>query len=247
KWVCHTFLLVLAVILRGLSGFLSRIPFKVVDVGGNVTLHCPVLNKEDSFFYWYKQPFGHMMETVASVNLGAKKLTEQFNNNRFNVTKGASQHSLTITNISKEDEAAYLCQTGTAYSQSFAAGIYLVVNGKLCYVKSNRSFETASVQEGDMVTLHCSLLSKTPVVSSQYSAKYNVHWFRVGSGESHLSFIYTHKNSSDAHKSSCVHRLSKTIRNSSDTGTYYCAVVTCGEILFGEGTKVETNLNWQLQ
>ncbi|XP_035983693.1 uncharacterized protein LOC118557576 [Fundulus heteroclitus] len=225
------------------NGDPPQILFKVVDVGGNVTLHCPVLNKEDSFFYWYKQPFGHMMETVASVNLGAKKLTEQFNNNRFNVTKGASQHSLTITNISKEDEAAYLCQTGTAYSQSFAAGIYLVVNdcNRETVTRVRQTPETASVQEGDMVTLHCSLLSKTPVVSSQCSAKYDVYWFRVGSGESHLSFIYTHKNSSDAHKSSCVHRLSQSIRNSSDTGIYYCAVVTCGEILFGEGTKVETN------
>ncbi|XP_035983438.1 uncharacterized protein LOC110369460 [Fundulus heteroclitus] len=220
-----------------------QIPFKVVDVGGNVTLHCPVSNTGGKFFHWYKQPLGHMMQTVASASIAGLKLTEQFKNNRFNLAEGASQYSLTIKNISKDDEAAYLCQNGTAYFQSFAAGVYLAVNdcNRETVTRVRQTPETASVQEGDMVTLHCSLLSKTPVVSSQCSAKYDVHWFRVGSGESHLSFIYTHKNSSDAHNSSCVHRLSKTIRNSSDTGIYYCAVVTCGEILFGEGTKVETN------
>lgn len=28
----------------------------------------------------------------------------------------------------------------------------------------------------------------------------------------------------------------------SDSGTYYCTVVTCGQILFGEGAKVETSM-----
>lgn len=39
----------------------------------------------------------------------------------------------------------------------------------------------------------------------------------------------------------CIYHLSKTIQNLSDTGTYYCAVVTCGVILFGEGSKVDTS------
>uniref|UniRef100_A0A1A7X7N6 Novel immune-type receptor 4 n=1 Tax=Iconisemion striatum TaxID=60296 RepID=A0A1A7X7N6_9TELE len=29
--------------------------------------------------------------------------------------------------------------------------------------------------------------------------------------------------------------------SSSDPGTYYCAVATCGQIIFGNGTKVETD------
>uniref|UniRef100_A0A3Q2T5E0 Ig-like domain-containing protein n=1 Tax=Fundulus heteroclitus TaxID=8078 RepID=A0A3Q2T5E0_FUNHE len=129
------------------------IPFKVVDVGGNVTLHCPVSNTGGKFFHWYKQPLGHMMQTVASASIAGLKLTEQFNNSRFKLAAGASQYSLTIKNISKEDEAAYLCQNGTAYFQSFAAGIYLAVNGKLCYVKSNRSFEVRRVSIYGVATI----------------------------------------------------------------------------------------------
>uniref|UniRef100_A0A3Q2X9G0 Immunoglobulin subtype domain-containing protein n=1 Tax=Haplochromis burtoni TaxID=8153 RepID=A0A3Q2X9G0_HAPBU len=40
---------------------------------------------------------------------------------------------------------------------------------------------------------------------------------------------------------SCVYRLSKNI-SSSDSGTYYCAVATCGEILFGNGTKLDSRV-----
>ncbi|XP_027863860.1 uncharacterized protein LOC114138673 isoform X2 [Xiphophorus couchianus] len=219
-----------------------QISLKLVDVGGNVSLHCPVTKTERKFFYWYKQPLGHMLQTVATGSLTEKKLDEQFNNSRFNLTAGDSQCSLTIKNISKEDEATYFCQSGTAYFQSFAAGMYLAVNDHdsrtLTHVRQTP--ETTSVQDGDTVNLHCSLLSKTSVNSSQCPAKNNVYWFRVGFGASHSSFIYTNQNSCDAQQRSCDYRLSKTIQNSSDAGMYYCAVVTCGKILFGEGTKVET-------
>uniref|UniRef100_A0A3P9PI37 Ig-like domain-containing protein n=1 Tax=Poecilia reticulata TaxID=8081 RepID=A0A3P9PI37_POERE len=220
-----------------------QIPLKEVEVGGNVTLHCPRSNNEGDFFYWYKQPLGHMLQTVATSILGEQKLSEQFNNNRFKFTPGDSQYSLTIKDIIKEDEATYFCQSGTAYFQSFATGIYLVVNDcrsrTLTHVRQTP--ETTSVQEGDTANLHCSLLSNTSVKSGQCPAENNVYWFRVGFGASHSSFIYANKSSNRSGNSSCVFQLSKTIQNSSDTGIYYCAVVTCGKILFGEGTTVETS------
>ncbi|KAF7660988.1 hypothetical protein LDENG_00271130 [Lucifuga dentata] len=37
---------------------------------------------------------------------------------------------------------------------------------------------------------------------------------------------------------SCAYSFSKNI-SSSDAGTYYCAVASCGEILFGNGTKLD--------
>ncbi|KAG7465286.1 hypothetical protein MATL_G00174750 [Megalops atlanticus] len=38
---------------------------------------------------------------------------------------------------------------------------------------------------------------------------------------------------------SCVYTLPKRNLSPSDSGTYYCAVATCGEILFGNGTKMD--------
>ncbi|XP_041713226.1 uncharacterized protein LOC121546202 [Coregonus clupeaformis] len=95
---------------------------------------------------------------------------------------------------------------------------------------------------GENVTLQCTVLSET------CTAEHSVYWFRAGSGESHPGVIYTPGNRSDeCEKSpetpsptkSCVYNLSKNNLSLSDSGTYYCAVATCGEILFGNGTKLD--------
>uniref|UniRef100_A0A674EF42 Ig-like domain-containing protein n=1 Tax=Salmo trutta TaxID=8032 RepID=A0A674EF42_SALTR len=76
----------------------------------------------------------------------------------------------------------------------------------------------------------------------------HVYWFRHGSGESHPAIIYTHGDRSDqcekspeagSHTQSCVYNLPKRNLSLSDAGTYYCAVASCGEIMFGNGTKLD--------
>ncbi|XP_074505790.1 uncharacterized protein LOC141775950 [Sebastes fasciatus] len=220
-----------------------QISTTVVEVGGNVTLHCPFSKEKGQSFYLYKQSLGYLAQTVVAVVVGRITPTEQFNNPRFTATKEATQYSLTIRNVSKEDEATYFCfKGGTSYSQSFVNGIFLAVNDhkhqKFFYVKQSPKL----VQPGDSVTLQCSLLSKNKEVPCP--GEQDVYWFRSGSRESHPGIIYTHSDEEEEKR--CVYSLSKTIQNSSDNGTYYCAVVTCGEILFGEGTKVETSKFLQL-
>ncbi|XP_050928468.1 uncharacterized protein LOC108895081 isoform X3 [Lates calcarifer] len=221
----------------------QQISVNVVEVGGNVTLQCQISEKEGQFFNWYRQTPGYMVQTVAKGTYSKQTLTGQFDNSRFKVTEGEAEYLLTINNVTKEDEATYFCQSGAAYSQSFVNGTYLAVNDqnqqKSVHVK--QSPETASVQLGEPVTLQCSLLSKNKETRVQCPGEHSVHWFRAGSGGSHPGIIYTQRNRCDEQEErSCVYSLSKTIQDSSDSGTYYCAVVTCGEILFGEGTKVET-------
>ncbi|XP_059201634.1 uncharacterized protein LOC131981375 [Centropristis striata] len=210
-----------------------------VEVGGNVTLQCPVSATDGNFFYWYKQSLGHMVQTVASVIVGKLTVGEQVS--RFTLTQEDSQYFLTIRNVNKMDEATYFCQIGTAYLQSLVSVTFLAVNDcnqqKSFYVK--QSPETEWVQQGEPVTLQCSFLPKNKENTAQCPAEHSVYWFRSGSGGSHPDVLYTH--SDEQEERSCVHSLSKTIQDSSDTGTYYCAVVTCGQILFGEGTRVETS------
>ncbi|XP_034546305.1 uncharacterized protein LOC117817663 [Notolabrus celidotus] len=100
----------------------------------------------------------------------------------------------------------------------------------------------------DSKTLLCSFLYDPE--NKPCSGKHRVFWFRAGSGESRPSFIYTHGNRSDGCEESseapsmqkCIYSFSKTF-SSSDVGTYYCAVAACGEILFGNGTKLNIEGN----
>ncbi|XP_073343174.1 uncharacterized protein [Pagrus major] len=221
-----------------------QIPPTVAELGANLTLTCPVSGQESGLFYWYKMKFGYMVQTVAAGSLYKISLLGQFNTSRFTLTQADDLYFLKITNVTKEDEATYLCQSGAAYTMRFTQGTVLVVNDPKNNQKSiyvHQSPVTASVEPGALITLQCSLLSKNKDNSVQCPGEPSVYWFRAGSGGSPPSIIYPHRNGScDQKERSCVYSLSKTIQSTADNGTYYCAVVTCGQILFGEGTKVET-------
>ncbi|MEQ2238561.1 hypothetical protein ILYODFUR_034365 [Ilyodon furcidens] len=94
-----------------------------------------------------------------------------------------------------------------------------------------------SVRPEDSVTLQCSVLSDFE--NKTCSGDLSVFWFR--SDRSHPGIIYTNGNKDDGcekrsdSQKKCV--FSKNV-SSSDTGTYYCAVATCGEILFGNRAKL---------
>ncbi|KAF3838706.1 hypothetical protein F7725_010474 [Dissostichus mawsoni] len=97
------------------------------------------------------------------------------------------------------------------------------------------------VHPGVSATLQCSVLSDSE--DKKCPGEHSVHWFGVRSDKSYPNIIYTDgneqnecKKTSDT-KKSCVYHLSKNF-SSSDAGIYYCAVATCGEILFGDGTKL---------
>uniref|UniRef100_A0AAY5ESE8 Ig-like domain-containing protein n=1 Tax=Electrophorus electricus TaxID=8005 RepID=A0AAY5ESE8_ELEEL len=94
------------------------------------------------------------------------------------------------------------------------------------------------VPPGESVFLQCTVLSE------RRTAELRVLWFRAAAGDSHPEIIYTHHNSShqceiSSSPHSCVYNFSKSVLSLSDTGTYYCAVATCGKILLGNGTTVD--------
>ncbi|KAM4585853.1 uncharacterized protein V3H82_004841 isoform 1-T1 [Fundulus diaphanus] len=217
-----------------------QIPLTLVDVGDNVTFHCNTSDKELKFVYWYKQSLGYMVESVASAVVGKPRLNEKFKGSRFAVELEGSCYTLTISDVRKEDEATYLCHTGTTYSQKFMYATFLAVTDhkhqKSLYLEQHP--DTELVQPEETVILQCSLLSKNKgKVSCQ--TKPSVFWFRAESERFHPGIIYTQRNISDEDlERSCSYSLS--VRDSSDAGTYYSAVVTCGSILLDEGTKVET-------
>ncbi|XP_028272735.1 uncharacterized protein LOC114443024 [Parambassis ranga] len=223
------------------SEFDHQTSLTVAEHGDNLTLTC--LGIEYGMFYWFKMDFGYMAGSIVRGSFDRVTLEKSFDKRKFMVEKVGNVYSLTITNVSKEDEAVYFCQTGSSYEIMIRNVTVLAVNDpktkqKSVYVKQSPNMK--SVPLGDTVNLQCSLFSGNKENTDQCPGNHSVYWFRAGSG-SYPGIIYTDRSSGEEQEDRrCDYRLPKTIRGSADTGTYYCAVVTCGQILLGEGTTVAT-------
>uniref|UniRef100_A0A8C8C254 Ig-like domain-containing protein n=1 Tax=Oncorhynchus tshawytscha TaxID=74940 RepID=A0A8C8C254_ONCTS len=216
------------------------------NVGDTVTLQCFYEGNMAMHFSWYKQPLGEKPQVISTVYRydEAPTFYHEFKGNpRYSVQSGQGINHLSISDINSLDSALYYC--GSAHSNVLEFGKGTFLNIKDSGSNSKTVVEqpvSESVQPGDSVTLNCTIHTET------CAGEYSVYWFRHGSGESHPGIIYTHGDRSDqCEKSpeagsptqSCVYNLLKRNLNLSDAGTYYCAVALCGEILFGEGTKLD--------
>ncbi|KAL3973323.1 elongation factor 1-delta [Sarotherodon galilaeus] len=218
----------------------QQISLTVAKLGDNVTLTCDLSGSDTKLFYWFKLNFGYMIQTVTKGTYEKMSLNGQFNNSRFSATKVGKMLSLNIRNVSKEDEATYFCQAGSSQSISFINGTIVAVNDPKTQQKSNTMKQTPAVESvrlSEPKTLQCSFLSKDENGKHQSPNEDKVHWFK-GVSESHPGIIY-HGSIKNKEDRRCDYSLSKTITNSPDAGMDYCALVTCGEILFGKRTKVE--------
>ncbi|XP_056456571.1 uncharacterized protein LOC130390565 [Gadus chalcogrammus] len=111
---------------------------------------------------------------------------------------------------------------------------------------------SASAQLGDPVALQCSITSQRTDHSNKCQGEPSVYWFRSGSRPSHPAVVYMNGNRSGECQNSsgppsapqsCVYTLPKNNVDSSDAGTYYCALAACGEVVFGNGTKLDVLQN----
>ncbi|CAB1351602.1 unnamed protein product [Coregonus sp. 'balchen'] len=215
------------------------------NVGDTVVLHCLYKSDMAMHFSWYKQPFGekpHLISTIYKYDKGATFYHEFKDNPRFSVQSSKGINHLSISDMKSSDSATYYCGSAHSNVVEFGKGTILNVKGSEFNSKTVlQQSVSESVQPGDSVTLNCTIHTET------CAAGHSVYWFRHGSGESHPGIIYTHGDRSDQCENSpeagsptqsCVYNLPKRNLSLSDAGTYYCAVASCGEILFGDGTKL---------
>ncbi|XP_036403566.1 uncharacterized protein LOC118790681 [Megalops cyprinoides] len=216
------------------------------ELGDDVTLQCFYPRDQTSYLSWYKQTVGQNPELISSSYKHSQDVLfyNGFKDSpRFTVHGGEGRNHLTISNLQPSDSAMYYCGRTQVNKLEFEKGIFLILKGSK---SKNRTVVqqpvSEPVQPGDSVTLQCTIDTET------CAGEHSVYWFRRGSGESSPGVIYTHGNSSDqcerssgagSPTQSCVYKLPKRNLSPTDSGTYYCAVATCGEILFGNGTKLE--------
>uniref|UniRef100_A0A3B4D0Z6 Ig-like domain-containing protein n=1 Tax=Pygocentrus nattereri TaxID=42514 RepID=A0A3B4D0Z6_PYGNA len=207
----------------------------MTESGGEVTLHCNILEKSAQnvkVWVWYMQRTGHEPQEVAA------KLTTREAPTSSKRHKISQIFNLTIEQTTKAEEGMYFCGKGDGNTITFTNGVFLAVTGQL----NTSVLQTAvrwSVSPGESVTLQCTVMSEIS------AADLRVLWFRAAAGQSFPEIIYTHQNSSSrqceiSSSTSCsLYEFSKNILDQHHTGTYYCAVAVCGKIIFGNGTSVQ--------
>uniref|UniRef100_A0A3B4TDP0 Ig-like domain-containing protein n=1 Tax=Seriola dumerili TaxID=41447 RepID=A0A3B4TDP0_SERDU len=213
---------------------------KTVNVGETVTLTCTRQGTSKSArLFWIRLVSGTFPE-----GLGGQVTYFSFDENSVKEThhtEAKQKLEKLEKHISKaqfSDTAIYYCLQVEKLDITFLKGIFLRVKGK-------SNFVSDPVRPEDSATLRCSVLFD--LKRKTCPVDHRVYWFRAGADESHPSLIYAHENTVNQCEKNpeaqstqkCVYNFSKIV-SSSDAGTHYCAVATCGEILFGNGTKDNT-------
>ncbi|XP_027143957.1 immunoglobulin kappa light chain-like [Larimichthys crocea] len=219
------------------GGFISA------NVGERVTLQCFYGGDPTARFYWYKQTLGEKPRLISIFYKYDKNGTFQneFKNNpRFTLDTGNGKNHLKISDLRISDSATYYCVSSHTFIFKFAEGITVSVKGsglKIQPLVHQSASET--IQPGGSVTLNCTVHTGT------CDGEHSVYWFK-DSEESHPGLIYTHGGRNDqcerkpnTQTHTCVYNLPMKSLNLSHAGTYYCAVASCGHILFGNGTKLD--------
>uniref|UniRef100_A0A8C9R3Q4 Ig-like domain-containing protein n=1 Tax=Scleropages formosus TaxID=113540 RepID=A0A8C9R3Q4_SCLFO len=223
------------------DGVLQPYPLKAVYARETVTLECFPSKDETENIYWYKLIIGQKPQLIASSHKYSEPFFFIFNSTRFKIKKDVGINHLIISETETSDTAMYYCGVRRDFGTVFGAGVFLTINGGQSNSKTVVQQPVSDpVRPGDSVTLQCTVDSET------CAGEHSVYWFRHGSGESLPGLIYTHGNRRDECEKSpeagspthgCVYSLPKRNLSRSDAGIYYCAVATCGDILFGNGTQ----------
>uniref|UniRef100_A0A667YYG4 Ig-like domain-containing protein n=1 Tax=Myripristis murdjan TaxID=586833 RepID=A0A667YYG4_9TELE len=213
------------------------------NVGDNITLQC-FYEGDVLVMSWYKQTIGQKPQVVSTFSKRGRNgsFHDEFKNDpRFKLETEINGNHLKIANLRHSDSATYFCAGRFYYMLEFGDGVTLSVKSSGLNIQAVvHQSESETIQPGDSVTLNCTVHTGTCV------GEHSFYWFR-SSGHSQPRAIYTHGVTDDqcerkptTHTQTCFYNLPMKSLNLSDAGTYYCAVLSCGEILFGDGTKKDT-------
>ncbi|XP_059210625.1 uncharacterized protein LOC131989427 [Centropristis striata] len=215
--------------------------FVSANAGDTVTLQCFYEGDKSAWLYWYKQTLGQKLMLILSKYAYDTKISfsNEFKNNpHFSANSENSVNNLTISDLQISDSATYFCATGSTFNFKFAEGTIIHVKGSGLNVSAFiRQSASETVQPGGSVTLNCTVHTGT------CEGEHSVYWFK-NSEKSYPGLIYTHGGRNDqcernTQTQTCVYNLPMKSLNLSHAGTYYCAVASCGHILFGNGTKLD--------
>lgn len=231
-----------ALLLSSSSPVGQETEFVSATTGGSLTLHCPLKGELSTRLYWYKQTVGQKPKLISSYYIFDDTGTfyDEFKDNpRFILHNENNNNHLTIRELRISDSATYYCGSSYMFIFEFAEGVMVDVKGSgLNIPVSIVQSISETIRPDGSVTLSCTVQTGT------CGGGHYVYWFK-NSESSHPGLIYScgHRNNSCERKPytqehTCVCNMPMKSLNISHAGTYYCAVATCGHILFGNGTRL---------
>uniref|UniRef100_A0A8C4SQA9 Ig-like domain-containing protein n=1 Tax=Erpetoichthys calabaricus TaxID=27687 RepID=A0A8C4SQA9_ERPCA len=208
-------------------------------LGGSVTLECFINPSHRYNFIWLKQEFGQSPRyIVSSFGFLDEVLfhNEFLGSSRHHIVKNNTTFNLIIADLELSDTGIYSCGVVKHGNVIFGNGTEL--SDSVLRRRIRQPPVLKPIQEGDNVTLEC------VIKSGGLKERYNVYWFHHTLGGSYQGIINPKEKSlikCDTSSQECIYSLQKLNYSSEDAGTYYCALVQCGEILLGNGTELTGN------
>lgn len=213
--------------------------FHRANYGESVTLPCNCPNCTAHEYYWFKQGLERPPQRLAkiySLNDNGSIMGE-FNNIRFSLDIKESNYQLKIANVKISDSATYYCLAKNKETSELCHSTTLSVKGSSFGVSAS-VYHSETIQEEEPETLSCTVQTLT------CGAEHSVYWFRESEG-TRPGLIYTQRGSTEqclwktkTQTPTCEYNLPSEKLNHSGPATYYCAVVACGHIVFGERNRV---------
>ncbi|KAM7366052.1 hypothetical protein PAMP_015521 [Pampus punctatissimus] len=226
-----------------LSEICQPVSFQTVELGDSATIECHI-KSEMMKRVWYKLTIGKRLQLVTAFDsyYDREVFADEFRDH-YSIKFNKTSSQLSISTATWEDVGTYYCGVMNLNDIQFGPGTFLMLKGtKLISDSVVQQPESQSVQPGHSVTLSCS-------VHTEHCAEHTrVLWLK-NSDHSAPEMIYSSANTCDtcqrtessSGEVTCVYKHLMRNLSSDDAGTYYCAVTSCGEVLFGNGTKIHIN------
>lgn len=205
------------------------------DVGQTVTLKCVYEGNDITFFSWYQQRLGGQPFSVSFLMKNKKKATisPPFNE-RFQVEGGDKRNHLKISDLRPSDSATYYCGVLEFSTIKFGPGVFLHVKTSLSNIRT-LVYQPSSeaLWLGDSLNLSCT------VYAEKCAGEHNLYWFRHGVAQPAVMHQNVRHCMTESHARNCTSYFSIKSAQVSDAGVYFCALASCGEVAFGNGTRVQ--------
>uniref|UniRef100_A0A087Y0W9 Ig-like domain-containing protein n=1 Tax=Poecilia formosa TaxID=48698 RepID=A0A087Y0W9_POEFO len=212
---------------------------KRAEPGGAVSLNCSCRDATVSFLFWYKQSPGGKPRVISTrMRHSPKADVRPAFQGRFQVAAQIQDgvNNLMITNLQPEDSGTYYCGVLEFGTTEFGQGVFLHVRNNNMNPSAHQ-LALKSVGLGESVNLTCD------VFPERCMGEQRLCWFRDDASQRAVwcSSDVRCVRSTDENplRTRCTSNLELKSVTSSDVGTYYCTLTSCGSTVSGDKTVVQ--------